>query len=73
MNAHKIFATPLTFTGSIGVVYGKFYTREMWKKLGITFDDYQIGENATYTNALEKYSEQEKYVKQPLNIQDELF
>lgn len=60
MNAHKIFATPLTFTGSIGVFYGKFFAREMWNKLGITFDDYQIGENATFTSSLSKYSDQER-------------
>lgn len=60
MNGHKILAAPLTLTGSIGVFYGKLVMRELWNKLGITFDDYQIGDNATYVNPLTKYTEEEK-------------
>jgi protease-4 len=60
MNGHKILAAPLTLTGSIGVFYGKLVMRELWNKLGITFDDYQIGDKATFTNSLVKYTEEEK-------------
>jgi len=38
-HAHKIVAEPGTITASIGVYGGKFYTREFWGKLGITWDD----------------------------------
>jgi protease-4 len=62
MNGHKILAAPLTLTGSIGVFYGKLVMRELWNKLGITFDDYQIGDKATFTNSLVKYTEEEKKV-----------
>ena len=46
MNADKIVAQPGTLTGSIGVVGGKFVTTEFWKRLGITWDEVQEGDNA---------------------------
>jgi protease-4 len=46
MGADKIVADPGTITGSIGVVWGKFVTREAWKKLGVDWDSLQVGENA---------------------------
>ncbi len=60
MNAHKIVATPMTLTGSIGVFFGKFVLRELFQKLGVTFDDYQIGDNASFTTTLSKYSEEQR-------------
>lgn len=36
--ADKIFATPMTITGSIGVVGGKFNVQPLMKKLGISVD-----------------------------------
>jgi protease-4 len=39
MHADKIVAQPGTVTASIGVVGGKFLTRDFWTKLGITWDD----------------------------------
>eukprot|EP01112_Ceratiomyxa_fruticulosa_P022834 TRINITY_DN8495_c0_g1_i2.p1 TRINITY_DN8495_c0_g1~~TRINITY_DN8495_c0_g1_i2.p1 ORF type:complete len:653 (+),score=110.33 TRINITY_DN8495_c0_g1_i2:326-2284(+) len=38
MAADKILAQPGTLTGSIGVIYGKFLTKELCKKIGITHD-----------------------------------
>src|SRR6185503_11781025 len=35
MNADKIVAQPGTITGSIGVLAGKMYTKEMWGKIGL--------------------------------------
>ena len=46
MNANKIVAQPGSITGSIGVLAGKFVTTEFWKRLGITWDTAQVGENA---------------------------
>ena len=46
MNADKIVAQPGTITGSIGVLAGKFVTTEFWKRLGMTWDTAQVGENA---------------------------
>lgn len=44
----KIVAQPGTLTGSIGVVSGKFMTRDAWARIGVTFDDVYLGENAPY-------------------------
>lgn len=38
VNADKILCTPLTITGSIGVIWGHFNFRKMWEKIGVTFD-----------------------------------
>lgn len=57
MHADKVVAQPGTITGSIGVLGGKMVTREMWKKIGITFDGVQIGANSTIYSGLEDYSE----------------
>jgi len=38
MYADKIVCLPSTVTGSIGVIAAKVDLREMWKKIGITFD-----------------------------------
>lgn len=46
MNADKIVAQPGSITGSIGVLAGKFITTEFWKRLGMTWDTAQVGENA---------------------------
>ena len=43
MNAHAIVAQPGTITGSIGVVFGKFVMRDLWKRLGVEWDSLQIG------------------------------
>lgn len=45
--ADYIFASPLTFTGSIGVTGGKFSLQEMWDKLDINWDGVSWGENST--------------------------
>jgi protease-4 len=46
MSADKIVAQPGTITGSIGVVTGKFVTRKLYEKLGITYDGVQTSANA---------------------------
>ncbi len=58
MACDKIVAEPGTITGSIGVVGGKFLTREFWSQwLGVTFDSVQIGENANIWSAVDDYSD----------------
>ncbi len=59
MAADKIVAEPGTITGSIGVLGGKLLTRELWNKLGITFDSVQTAENAEMWTGLEDYDEEE--------------
>ncbi len=46
-DADRIVAQPGTITGSIGVVSGKFVTRDAWAKAGVDFDELHLGRNAT--------------------------
>lgn len=55
MHADHIVAQPGTITASIGVLAGKLATREAWKKIGITFDTVQVGDNADMWSALDPY------------------
>jgi protease-4 len=45
-HATKMVANPMTITGSIGSISGKFNTSGMYNKLGITFDSITMGPNA---------------------------
>lgn len=44
--ADRIVAQPGTITGSIGVFAGKFVMADLWKKLGVTWDEAHEGANA---------------------------
>jgi protease-4 len=46
LEADWIVAQPGTITGSIGVFGGKFVIADMWKKLGVTWDEVHRGDNA---------------------------
>jgi protease-4 len=59
MEAEKIVAEPSTITGSIGVLYGKMLSQEMWSKLGISWDWVETSDNASMWTGLEDYSEEE--------------
>ncbi len=60
MAADHLIAQPATVTGSIGVIIGKIYTPEFWKKLGISFDAEQIGKNARLFSSLTRLDESQK-------------
>ncbi len=64
MAADRIIAEPATITGSIGVIVGKFYTPEMWKKIGISFDADQIGKNARMFSSLTKLEPEQNLLLQ---------
>lgn len=60
-HADKIICQPSTITGSIGVLAGKFYIREMWAKLGITFDFILPDEeNGTMFSMLHEYNDSQR-------------
>jgi len=59
MGADKIVAHPGTITGSIGVLGGKFYTREMWNKLGITWDSIALGDHADMWSSVQRFDDSE--------------
>ena len=68
MNADRIFADHNTVTGSIGVVIGKFYTKNLFESLGITFDSVTIGRNNGFLSSLERLTpEQEEYLSRNLD------
>jgi protease-4 len=46
MYGDKILASPLTITGSIGVISGHIYDDGISEKMGITYDHVQIGDHA---------------------------
>jgi len=60
MNATKIVAEPGTITGSIGVLGGKFYTRNFWNKLGVTWDEVHTSRNSTMWSTINEYSTDEQ-------------
>lgn len=66
----KIFADPLTITGSIGVLGGKFITAELAQKLGINWGVVQFGDNAGMLSSTHKFtpSEQKNFNRSLDNI-----
>lgn len=56
MAADKIVAQPGTITGSIGVLGGKFLTRKMWEKIGVTFDGVMTSANSDMFSSHYDYS-----------------
>ncbi|HEX5042223.1 MAG TPA: signal peptide peptidase SppA [Candidatus Polarisedimenticolaceae bacterium] len=59
MNADKIVAQPGTITGSIGVLAGKMYTKEMWGKIGLNWDEVHTSRNATMFTGTVDYTPEE--------------
>lgn len=55
--AHRIFATPLTITGSIGVIGGKVNLKKTWNKIGVTFDEIETPESSSFYSSLSTYEE----------------
>ena len=47
MAADRIVAEPGTVTGSIGVFAGKMVLRDLWSRLGVSWDELHRGDNAT--------------------------
>lgn len=57
MAADRLVADPGTITGSIGVFAGKLVLRDFWKKLGVTWDEVHVGDNALLDSANAPFSE----------------
>ncbi|MCB1563029.1 MAG: signal peptide peptidase SppA [Alphaproteobacteria bacterium] len=57
--ADRIFVTPTTLTGSIGVLGGKFATQDLSEKLGVSWDGVSWGENAGMWSVNTPFSESE--------------
>ncbi len=59
-SADRIYALPLTLTGSIGVAGGKFVLQELWKKVGVNWDAVTIGKNSGLQSFNEAYTDSER-------------
>ncbi len=58
----RVFASPLTITGSIGVVSGKFNIAGLLDKFGISTDGVSVGENGNLFSTLGDFSETQKKI-----------
>jgi protease-4 len=58
--ATKMVADPMTITGSIGSITGKFNMRGMWNKLGVTFDSVEKGPNALLNSGVDDYTPEQR-------------
>lgn len=58
--ANHIVAQPGTVTGSIGVVFGKLATADVWRRLGINWGELKLGRNAGFASPNDGYSESER-------------
>ncbi|MFQ5489497.1 MAG: S49 family peptidase, partial [Phycisphaerae bacterium] len=58
--SHAIFADPTTITASIGVLGGKLVTTGMWTKVGVTWHEYQRGQNAGINGTGSRYDDRER-------------
>lgn len=54
--ADKIYVSPMTITGSIGVVGGKFSMAKTWEKIGLNWEGIQWGENANMFSSNSEFS-----------------
>jgi protease-4 len=59
MDADRIIAQPGTITGSIGVFGGKMVTRDMWAKIGVTFDEIHTSDNANIWSTAYRYTDEQ--------------
>jgi protease-4 len=62
MGADKIFATPGTVTGSIGVVGGKLAVHGLYDKVGISTETIERGRNSGIFSSSEKFTDSEREV-----------
>ncbi len=58
-NADYIFASPMTLTGSIGVLGGKVSTAKLWENIGVHWDGIKWGENAAMWSMNSPFSKSE--------------
>jgi protease-4 len=58
--ADRIYATPMTLTGSIGVAGGKFVLADLWGKIGVNWEDVSWGENAGMWSPNELYTDSQR-------------
>jgi protease-4 len=60
--ANKIFASPSTITGSIGIFYGKLEFSKLLKKAGINIETFTRGQRADMESYIRKYTKKERKI-----------
>ena len=60
----RIFADPSAIVGSIGVVGGKFVTKDLYDKLGITTQTFSRGKNAGLFNSQTEFTDKQRHLVQ---------
>jgi protease-4 len=60
MSAHKIVAQPQTWTGSIGVIWGKPNLAKLYEKLGISAEKLTFGDKADIFSTFRKWTSEER-------------
>jgi len=60
--ADRILAHPLTLTGSIGVVWGKFHLQRLLERLGVGTDGLSIGKRSNMNSLFKPYTEEDQEV-----------
>jgi protease-4 len=58
--ATRIFANPLTITGSIGIFYGKADVSELLRKIGVTVEVYKTAPRADAESIFRPFSDEER-------------
>ncbi len=60
LGAKRIVAEPMTLTGSIGIISGKFNLKDFFTKLGVTRDAVVRGNRALMFSSYERFTEDEE-------------
>ncbi len=60
MSAHKIIAQPQTWTGSIGVIWGKPNMAKFYEKLGVSAERLTFGDKADIFSTFRKWTPEER-------------
>ncbi len=69
-----VFSTPLSITGSIGVIAGKFNVQNMLKRFGITLESIHLGNNSDLYSAFSNFTpKQKKRLHENMNSMYDLF
>ena len=58
--ASKIVANPMTVTGSIGSISGKFNMKQLYDNLGVTYDGVAKGPNADLFSSLSNFTDEQR-------------
>lgn len=59
--AQRIFASPLTITGSIGVFYGKADVSDLLRKIGVNVEVYRTAPRADFESIFRPFSDDERH------------